>query len=136
MLNAPEQLLKKSVNDPMVAELLKSLAQELDIDDDPDDDVIYYTFQSSGFDFLISRDTDLIDTVHLFHQDHDPEVDEFKGTIPSQLNFELSKADCRSRLGDPTISGEYWDKWEMESHSVHVQYKESEESIRLITVMG
>ena len=108
------------------------------------DDCYYLSFPNSGFSLLLTGE-DTVHTVHLYvlcDSDHRAFTDE----LPFALTGDTSQAQARNLFGPPSCCGgpvrpitasrpvTYWDRWDYERHSFHLQYPERRDSILLITL--
>jgi len=72
---------------------------------------------------------------------------QFAEALPHELSFAFSQSKAREILGEPNRSGGpvrslipgdliYWDRWDYGRSSIHCEYPEDRESIRMITLMA
>jgi hypothetical protein len=104
----------------------------------------YLVFPRSGFSLLITG-ADIVDTIHIHTvgtDDHEP----FFDVLPFELTVDTTQDEARDLFGPPTSSGGpiapmvpsmpvvYWDRWDYEHHTFHLEYPESRAGISLITI--
>ena len=112
---------------------------------DPELDGRYYIeFPLSGFSLLVSG-TGITDTVHIYTRSS-IEYHAFSDALPFGLTPTTTQTETRKLFGPPSLSGGpireilppnlviYWDRWDYDGHSFHLQYSEHRNSIELITL--
>ena len=104
----------------------------------------YLEFPRSGFSLLLTS-ADIVDTIHI-HTRSEGEYHAYLDALPFDLTANTTQSEARDLFGPPTLSGgpvrsvipsqpsAYWDRWDYERHSFHIEYSEQRNSISLITL--
>jgi hypothetical protein len=111
-----------------------------------DEELNYFTIQSfsDGIEFALNKDK-LLHSIFLQSADHEG-YEQYRGSIPFGLSFDLSQKDVRNKMGAPTTTGggskstvsrdviPYWDRYDFPEFSFNVRYKSDKISIEVITI--
>tara|TARA_B110000305_G_C19229259_1_gene534401 strand:- start:270 stop:701 length:432 start_codon:yes stop_codon:yes gene_type:complete len=103
----------------------------------------YFTPSLIGLEFSIGKDH-LVDTIHI-HSDGHHEFNEYGGSLPEGIILSMSQKevnhclDAASRSGGPMLSPLdefviYWDKWNRDGYSLHIEYPDDVSRILMVTV--
>ena len=139
-------VLGRAASDARLRELLLYFEEQpIPSEREPDMENRYYlSFPSSGFSLLPTNE-DTVYAVHLYVLS-DGDHRAFTDQLPFALTVDTSQAQARDLFGPPSYCGgpvrpiipsrpvTYWDRWDYEHHSFHLQYPERRESIILITL--
>jgi len=135
-------LIGKSVTDALQSSLIKRLGEL------PAHELIdgreYFEFRASGISLDVRNG--IVSVLHLYAEGYDS-YSSFKGTLPSGISFQFSREKIRALLGVPEKSGDShvdviaglvptWDRYDILSHCVHIEYGSVDQRIVLVTVMS
>ena|ERR1044072_4904690 len=133
-------ILGKNLNDAEVTNFLSSIG------DKPETlgvDITYYIYKKKGLSLVFDENL-LLSSAQLYPQGVDG-YDEYKGDLPPGITFHTSRAEVRAKYGIPAASGggevlpilgmtRHWDRFELETHTLHLEYQIGDESLSLITL--
>lgn len=103
----------------------------------------YLTNKSKGIELVLSIDK-TITSVHFFSK-IERSYSCFSLILPKELEFSDSRLIVQSKLGKPNRSGggvndlylgyiHAWDKYYFQEYSLHLEYSENNDTIRIITI--
>lgn len=104
---------------------------------------VYANAPSSGISLVL--DGGSVEAVQLYGPARDEGFAGFPGLLPFGLDFDMSRSEARSVLGEPEASGEPraksligpvpgWDRFDVELVRIHLEFDAGEQSIGLVTL--
>ena len=132
--------LGKHHNDGVVTNLLSSIGDNPEV---MNLEITYYIYKKKGMNLVFDENL-MLSSIQLYPQGVDG-YDEYTGDLPQGIRFHSSRAEVRSKFGNPTASGggnvlpilgmtRQWDRFDYDTHTLHFEYQVGEETISLITL--
>lgn len=121
------------------AQPFKGWSVERTFDEDNDSPIARYSFGSRPLRFNSDGDDERVRTVFLQADEHD-------GTVLSDIPFDSTRAQVLARFGAPSKSGDRrsdpilgsygpWDRFQLSSFVLHVQFRYDSDSVAMVTLM-
>ena len=107
-------------------------------------DRYYIEFPGSGFSLLLTG-ADIVGAIHIYAHPNG-EYHAFLDELPFGIAPNTTQAEAHVLFGPPTRTGGpivpiipskpvvYWDRWDYERYSIHLEYSELRDSVLLITI--
>ena len=131
----------KSLEEISLRKLFIEYFSEIEIDNI--EDTYFLSNKLKGIDITFTDEL-IVKSIHLSSGKY-LEDNKFEGELPFNLNFSYSSTLVKKLIGAPNISGggfnnvvigfvNRWEKFFLDSYSIHLQYAKKEDSIELITI--
>lgn len=131
----------KHINDISQSLLFSKYFDSINIEEGVDS--YYFLNPYLGIDIIL-RVNKTVKAIH-FYSDGHPGVEKFIDNLPKGLDFSYSRKQIHDLFGEPIATGgggrsllyenvPTWDKYQFDSHSLHLQYNANESSINLLTI--
>jgi hypothetical protein len=140
------EFLGKSYDQLHKTESFVALAAENEIEEDEDLDYFFLQSRERGVDFTFNGNR-ILRTIHLKTEDDQDGYEQYSGSIPFGVSFNFSLQQVRTLLGVPETTGggekgvsklfettPYWDLYDHDKFTFHIQYAEGNKGISLITI--
>lgn len=103
----------------------------------------YLNARDSGISFALNKKSK-VESIFLY-SDGVEEFKQYSEKLPGEISFEMSRAQVRKALGEPSLSGEAggvglmaidfsFDRYESDTHYIRFEYTENDAHIRLVTI--
>lgn len=136
--NAEDEILLKFINHipekPEIFEMRES--------DTSDGSVLQ--FKKTGLQITFDQQHK-VNTIHVFAENID-KYQQYPYPLPKGLSFNVNRDEAIAILGQPSVTGGpvkavinksifFWDRWDNENFSLHLQYPEDKNSISMLTLI-